>query len=61
MTCPACGSRDVAEILYGEPTREAIELVEEGKIVLGGCVHRDESWHCHACEHEWGSPDEPGT
>lgn len=36
--CPACGSKDIVKILYGEPTYEAYEASAHGKAVLGGCL-----------------------
>ena len=35
--CPRCGSTKLAQILYGRPTAEAMEAVERGEVVLGGC------------------------
>lgn len=51
--CPACGSADVARIMYGFPTSEAFD---DPTIVLGGCVVWPDSpaFACRGCEHEWG-------
>lgn len=50
--CPACKSKNVASIEYGYPSSEAIEQVEQKKIVLGGCCisDRDPSWRCMDCD-----------
>ena len=37
--CPVCQQSDeVVDIIYGIPEVESIQLVEEGKIRLGGCT-----------------------
>lgn len=57
--CPACGSTDTVKILYGEPTYEAYEESEHGKIVLGGCLISNISptRHCKACGQDFGGKD----
>ena len=56
--CPKCGSSKVTRILYGLPAmnKKLEEDLEEGRIVLGGCVIGEDSpaWACVACEHRWG-------
>ena len=37
-TCPKCGSRDVAPIVYGYPTEESMQRAHRGEIELGGCI-----------------------
>lgn len=41
--CVTCGSLDVAKIIYGYPTADALKKQEEGKIKLGGCVVSEDS------------------
>jgi len=52
--CPACKSKNVASIMYGDPSSEAIEQAEKKKIVFGGCCisGRDPSWQCLDCQVE---------
>jgi len=54
--CPACGSKDIAKILYGMPTYEAFETAQRGEIYLGGCCisDNDPKWHCKACGKDFG-------
>lgn len=56
LTCPECGSHDVAEIVYGlvEETPELGKDVAEGRILLGGCCVESDEFHCNACKHSWG-------
>lgn len=47
--CPECGQKDeVVPIAYGLPGEKMIKDVEDGKIVLGGCVIEDGQprWFC---------------
>jgi hypothetical protein len=52
--CHKCGSKRIAEILYGMPlgTSELQKDMEEGKIVLGGCciTNDDPKWQCVDCD-----------
>lgn len=57
--CPECGSHDVADILRGMPvfTEELQRELDEGKVVLGGCVMElgpMPTRHCNRCEYEFG-------
>lgn len=54
--CPQCQSKNVVEILYGMPTKEAFDDAEEGKLLIGGCCISEDSpeWYCNDCEHEFG-------
>lgn len=67
--CPRCGSKNVAEILYGMPAYddELQKKLDEGKIVLGGCcictadingkqVEVTPSMHCNDCKKDFGKP-----
>ena len=51
--CPACGSRDVAWILYGLPrwSGELETKLSSGEVALGGCLPWAEAprFTCHAC------------
>ena len=40
--CPSCGEKAGAPVLYGLPTREAVEAAGRGDLVLGGCVLTDD-------------------
>ena len=53
--CPSCGAKTGVNILYGFPSQEAIECVERGDLVLGGCcVEGDEpDRQCVQCGHQW--------
>ena len=53
--CPGCNSQRVVPIVFGYPTPDAMEAVEEGKIMLGGCIVEEgnPNWHCKDCDHEW--------
>jgi len=46
--CPACGSKKIASIIYGFPSKDMQKDVESGKYVLGGCCVSgdDPSWKC---------------
>lgn len=56
--CPACGSAEVASILYGLPMydEELRADLDAGRVVLGGCCvgGDDPVWLCRACKHQWG-------
>jgi hypothetical protein len=52
--CPNCGSKKIAQILYGLYRNYSPELkqkVKDGKIVFGGCCITDDdpSWRCIDC------------
>ena len=53
--CQKCGKTTVVKILYGEPTEEAWELPEQGKLVLCGCCITEKSplWACSNCKTEY--------
>lgn len=57
--CPECGSKDIAEMLWGMPVydEKLIHGLEEGRIVLGGCcvTGDDPDWHCNDCGCEFGA------
>jgi hypothetical protein len=45
--------------MYGYPAGDVNQLIEEGKIVLGGCTISNISpeYHCNNCGHEWSKED----
>ena len=53
--CPYCGSRDIAKIIYGYPvmSEEMEEEIKQGKIVLGGCLLRDEKYYRNSCDRKF--------
>ena len=54
--CPECGSENAAKIVYGLPSKESMEKIEDEenpKVVLGGCCVGPEKWSCNDCEFEW--------
>lgn len=59
ITCPHCGSTNVAGILWGAPVfdDDLSHELDEGRIVLGGCcvTGSDPDWHCNDCGHEFGN------
>ena len=61
--CPACKSRNIAEIFYGYPAQYSDDKfrrdIEEGRIVLAGCCVPSDApgQMCHDCGHEWGTAD----
>ncbi|HLR81994.1 MAG TPA: hypothetical protein VK051_02535 [Paenalcaligenes sp.] len=59
--CPHCGSKDIAEIMYGYPdfTSEKLKKdLDEGKIALGGCVVLGDveqpTKKCNQCGEDFG-------
>ena len=58
LSCPSCGSKDIAEIQYGLPaiTDELEEAIANQEITLGGCGIYDGApqWACNACRHKFG-------
>ena len=54
--CPACGSENIAGILYGLPVfSPSLEKeIKENKTVLGGCciTEDDPAWKCIDCNAE---------
>ena len=52
--CPVCGSRQVANIIYGlvNFTPTLSKEIEKGKIVLGGCIKLKDAplWECPRCK-----------
>lgn len=49
--CPACGSRDALEIIYGLPGIDLWEAEVRGEVALGGCTVGPESpdYECRGC------------
>lgn len=56
--CPYCGSEHIGEYLYGLPIISASleKKVNEGKIILGGCIITEDSpkYWCYDCEKDFG-------
>ena len=56
-TCPTCGNRTGARIVYGMPDVELVEQAQRGEVSLGGCLIFDgqPTWRClHVgCGAEW--------
>ena len=58
MKCPKCGSTNVASVSYGYPTPHALELADQGKLILGGCTPMtfpDPDYGCNECRFMWAS------
>ena len=58
--CPACYSKDVAEVRYGYYDSDKNmwkEELQSGKVILGGCLIGEDSkrFYCNKCGYEWGS------
>jgi hypothetical protein len=53
--CPSCGSKNSAKIVYGMPSYELYEEIEQGKVVLGGCCIMEYApqYFCKDCKYEW--------
>ena len=49
--CQECGSKKIAEIIYGFPNDEDFEDEAAGRVILGGCVATgsDPNWQCLDC------------
>jgi hypothetical protein len=58
--CPNCNSKKIADILYGHPIfgDKLNKDLEEGKIVLGGCLYgnEDPTWMCIDCNIKFYKP-----
>jgi hypothetical protein len=52
VKCPKCRSRDIQRLEYGFPAEELSEDEQED-YRLGGCMVREEQWHCGTCSFEW--------
>lgn len=56
-SCPSCGRRRTAEVVYGSPKLDARlrGRIDEGRVVLGGpATGRQPKWLCLACGAEFG-------
>ena len=54
--CPKCSSKDsVVRIAYGLPGNEMRKESVEGKIVLGGCIVKEDApdWYCKECDNDF--------
>ena len=56
VICPNCGSK-MAEILYGMPCSEVIDLIKNEEIFLGSCCIFDDEempeYHCYKCKRSY--------
>tara|TARA_Y100001960_G_C14410237_1_gene697799 strand:+ start:42 stop:320 length:279 start_codon:yes stop_codon:yes gene_type:complete len=61
-SCPKCKSSKIISIVYGMPASDLAKDEEEGKVILGGCVIREDApdYHCKDCEYEWKKEESPG-
>lgn len=50
--CRNCNNTTVVKISYGNPTEWVMQMAEEGKLVLGGCIILENSpdWQCVQCK-----------
>jgi len=57
--CPKCNSTNIVPIVYGMPGPELMEKNHEGKIHIGGCAIKLDSFdrHCNDCENQWNKAD----
>jgi hypothetical protein len=61
VKCPNCGSENVVPIVYGYPTREAVQAADRGELILYGCLppsDQPEDRACRSCGKEWASGEE---
>lgn len=59
ITCPFCGSKNIARYLYGdiEYSWELQEKLNKGKIALAGCIEIVDispKYQCNHCEKDFG-------
>ncbi len=63
--CPRCGSRSVAEMVYGMQgwSWELEEEMASGRVALGGCcvTGNDPNRQCNECGHTWRSGARPAV
>jgi DNA-directed RNA polymerase subunit M/transcription elongation factor TFIIS len=57
-TCPACGKKKGAEVVYGLPDQTAWRFIDQGLLVAGGCMREGDApdYECTACNHQWNKP-----
>jgi hypothetical protein len=59
LSCPSCGSENIAMILYGLPviSKELEKAIENGEVTLGGCGVHDKApqWVCNGCTYKFGT------
>ena len=57
LRCPKCGSKDIAEIIYGpvDMTAELIERIQFKKAVIRNDAHAGahSTYYCNYCDYEW--------
>lgn len=57
--CPSCESKNIAQIVYGEPTFETSMKARTGKIHIGGCMWPMDGpeYFCNDCRFEWNKEE----
>ena len=58
--CPRCGASQVAWVVFGLPSEEAIEdAQEDGDVVFGDCTLELDAqpFYCKGCQFEWGNEE----
>ncbi|GAA0953328.1 hypothetical protein [Actinocorallia libanotica] len=63
VPCPRCRKGGVVPVMYGYPhfTDELQEALRGRRLVLGGCVPREERWACTACGTKYLEEPVPGA
>lgn len=51
--CPRCVAGAILPIAYGLPSAKGREAARRGAVHPGGCIPREENWHCVRCKHNW--------
>ena len=58
LTCPSCGSSNIAVFLYGLPgmSEELDNALKKQQVTLGGCPVYDGApqWACNTCKNRFG-------
>ncbi|MHC5082931.1 MAG: hypothetical protein ACYTET_03200 [Planctomycetota bacterium] len=57
LRCPKCGSKDIAEIIYGpaEMTGDLLARIQSKKAVIRNDTSSgpQKTWYCNYCDYEW--------
>lgn len=61
--CQRCGSREIAQVIYGTVTSDVKAEYPDRRIILGGCVVEATSpkWQCLKRGNTWGRAFPDGT
>lgn len=46
--CPHCCSQNIVKVVYGLPTKESAELLDQDKAIMMGCFYIGE-YYCREC------------